>query len=204
MAVLRWDPWGELANLQRDVNELFGRSFGAGTGAVTRGGSFVPPIDAFTTADALVVRMELPGMRPDDVDISVQDGVLTVSGERFADTDVKDDAWLRRERFVGQFERSFALPEGADPDAISAAFENGLLELRVPHPPGQQPRRVKSSAGSPARAPSASTCRRTSSPSAALGSFKRRWQKRARRGSQRPSTGDAAKASRPSTCFTKS
>jgi HSP20 family protein len=147
VALLRWDPWGELAALQRDVNELFSRSTG-GTSVVARGaGAFVPPIDAHTTDEGLVVRMELPGMKPEDVDIAVQDGILTVSGERFADVDVKDDAWLRRERFFGQFERSFTLPEGTDPDAISAAFENGMLELRIPHPPEQQPRRVQIKAG---------------------------------------------------------
>lgn len=152
MALLRWDPWGELAALQRDVNELFGRSVGGGTGPVTRAGALVPLIDAFTTDEGLVVRMELPGMRPDDVDIAVQDGVLTVSGERFDDTEVKEDAWLRRERFLGKFERSFTLPEGTDADAITASFDNGLLELRIPHPPEQQPRRVKISAGRQQRA----------------------------------------------------
>ena len=145
MALLRWDPWGELAALQRDVNELFSRS--PGSGAIARTGAFVPPIDAFRTDEGLVVRMELPGMKPEDVDIAVQDGVLTVSGERFGEVDVKEDAWLRRERFVGQFERSFTLPEGTDADAISAAFDHGLLELRIPHPPEQQPRRVQIKAG---------------------------------------------------------
>ena len=147
MALLRWDPWGELAALQRDVNELFGRSVGGSTGALSRAGALVPPIDAYTTDDGLVVRMELPGMRSEDVDIAVQDGVLTVSGERFEDADVQEDAWLRRERFLGSFERSFTLPEGTDAEAISASFDNGILELRIPHPPEQQPRRVKISAG---------------------------------------------------------
>ena len=146
MAVMRWDPWGEIAALQRDMNQLFGR---ATSGSTTRG-AFVPPIDAFTTDEGLIVRMELPGMAPDDVDISVQDGVLTVAGERFTDVDVKDDDWLRRERFLGRFERSFTLPEGTDPDSISASFDLGLLELRIPHPPEQQPRRIKISAEQPA------------------------------------------------------
>lgn len=151
MAVMRWDPWGELAALQQDVNQLFGRSpqGNQARGMLgTRG--FVPPIDAFTTDDGLVVRMELPGMKPDDVEIAVQDGVLSVKGERFADVDVKDDNWLRRERFTGAFERSFTLPEGTDADAIAASFDYGVLELRIPHPPEQQPRRITISAEQPA------------------------------------------------------
>lgn len=141
MAVLRWDPWGEVMSLQRDVNELFNRSFGS-----TRAGALVPPIDAFRTDEALIVRMELPGMSPDDVDISVQDGVLTVSGERRVEG-VADDAWLRRERPVGAFERSFTLPEGTEPEKIAASFDVGVLELYIPHPPERQPRRITIAAG---------------------------------------------------------
>jgi HSP20 family protein len=158
MALLRWDPWGEVAALQRDVNELFSRSTGPGAaGVVPRAGMYLPPIDAFTTDEGLIVRMELPGMKPEDVDISVQDSVLTVAGERFAETDVKDDAWLRRERFTGTFERSFTLPEGVDADSITAGFDNGVLELRIPHPPEQQPRRVKIEAGAGQHALDANT-----------------------------------------------
>lgn len=142
MAVLRWDPWGEVMSLQRDVNELFNRSFGS-TGA----GALVPPIDAFRTDEALIVRMELPGVSPDDVDISVQDGVLTVSGERRADAGIADDAWLRRERPVGAFERSFTLPEGTEAEKVAASFDVGVLELYIPHPPERQPRRVTIAAG---------------------------------------------------------
>lgn len=148
MAVLRWDPWGEVMSLQRDVNELFNRSASAGEAAGTRRGApIVPPIDAFRTEEGLVVRMELPGLSPDEVEISVQEGVLTVSGERAMDADVKEDAWLRRERPVGAFERSFALPEGTSPDGIDASFDRGVLELRIPHPPEQQPRRITINTG---------------------------------------------------------
>ncbi len=142
MAVVRWDPWGELAALQRDVNELFGRSLTSGTPR-TRGQGLVPLIDAFQTQDGLVVRVELPGMAPEDVDVSVQDGVLTISGERAPDQNIADEAWIRRERPVGQFQRSFSLPEGVDAEQIQASFEHGLLELRVPHPPERKPHRVQ-------------------------------------------------------------
>ena len=149
MALLRWDPWGELAALQRDVNQLVGRSV-TGERPRTVQGAFVPPIDAFTTDEELVVHMELPGMKADDVDISVQDGVLTVRGERYDNIDVKEDNWLRRERFIGSFERSFTLPEGTESQAIKASFDDGILELRIPHPPEQQPRRISISAEKPA------------------------------------------------------
>ncbi|HWB72678.1 MAG TPA: Hsp20/alpha crystallin family protein [Egibacteraceae bacterium] len=145
MAVIRWDPWGELAALQRDVAELFGRTSGQ---AAPRTGGLVPPIDAFRTDEGLVVRVDLPGLRPDQVDISFQDGMLTISGERRFDTEVKEENWLRQERPVGVFERGFSLAEGTDPGAITANFENGVLELRVPHPPERKPHRIQVTAAS--------------------------------------------------------
>jgi HSP20 family protein len=142
MAVLRWDPWGELAALQRDVNELFGRTVGA-AGATQRRAATVPPIDAYRTQDELVVQVELPGATPGDVEVAVNEGVLTVSGERKLAQEVADDRWVRRERALGAFERSFTLPEGTDPGKITASFENGVLELHVPHPPERKPRRIE-------------------------------------------------------------
>ena len=139
MAVLRWDPWGELATLQRDVDRLLGRP-GA---SATRGAPLVPPMDAMKTGEGMVVRLELPGLRPEDVDVSVNEGVLTIAGERKLDAGVAEDAWVRRERPVGRFERSFTLPEGTDPQGITASFDLGVLELQIPHPPQRRPHRIQ-------------------------------------------------------------
>lgn len=140
MAVVRWDPWGELAALQRDVGELFQRT---GPDSRRAAGGLVPPIDAFRTEEGLVVRVELPGMAPADVDVSVDEGTLTISGERRLDANVAEDQWLRRERAVGSFQRSFSLPEGTAAEKIAAAFDNGVLELLIPHPPQRRPHRVQ-------------------------------------------------------------
>lgn len=144
MAILRWDPWGEVAALQRDVNELLTRSVGSRTRPMA--GPIVPPIDAYSTEQGIVVKMDVPGVDPASIDVSVQEGVLTVSGERTTDVEVHEEAWLRRERSLGAFERTFTLPEGTNPDSISASFDHGVLELRIPQPPEQQPRRIKISA----------------------------------------------------------
>lgn len=142
MAVVRWDPWGELAALQRDVGELFNRMAPQPSARPSSAG-LVPPIDAFRTDEALVVRLELPGMTPDEVEVSVDEDTLTISGERRLDADVPEDAWLRRERPVGGFQRSFSLPEGTDAEKIAASFENGVLELHIPHPPERRPHKVE-------------------------------------------------------------
>jgi HSP20 family protein len=140
MTTLRWDPWGELAALQRDLDQLFGRR--AGRGAEDRPAVLAPPMDAYRTDDGLVVRIDLPGLHSDAVDVSVQDGVLTIQGDR-PEEEIPQDRWLRRERPTGRFERSFTLPERANPEDITARFEQGLLELRIPHPPARQARRIQ-------------------------------------------------------------
>jgi HSP20 family protein len=139
MTMLRWDPWSEVAALQRDVSDLMGRSVASGGG---RGRTPVPAIDAFRDDEGLVVQVELAGLRPDDVEVTVEDGMLTIAGERHA-PEVAEDAWVRRERAIGSFTRSFTLPEGTEPDAIAASFEHGVLQLRIPHPPARKPRRIR-------------------------------------------------------------
>ncbi len=137
MAVARWDPWGELALLQRDMNSLLGRS------ATRRADALIPPMDVVRTTEGLTVRVELPGMRPDDVDISVNDGMLTISGERKLEGGVSEDAWVHRERPVGRFERTFSLTKGIDPESITASFDAGVLELHIPAPPERRPHKIQ-------------------------------------------------------------
>lgn len=144
MAVVRWDPWSELASLQRDVGELFQRTLPSGD---RQGAALVPPIDAFRTDEGLVVRVELPGMSPDEVEVAVEDGTLTISGERRFDKEVAEEQWLRRERALGAFQRSFSLPEGTNAEQIGAAFDNGVLELHIPHPPERKPHRIQVATG---------------------------------------------------------
>jgi HSP20 family protein len=143
MAIIRWDPWGELAALQRDVSQLMSR----GHTVQQRSGVVVPPIDAYRTPEGLVVTAELPGVSPDQVEVSVQEGVLTISGQREPSTEVAEDSWVRRERAYGSFERSFSLPEGTDPSKITASFEHGVLELTIPEPAERQPQRIQVSTG---------------------------------------------------------
>jgi HSP20 family protein len=142
VAVLRWDPWSEVAALQRDVSELMGRTVG-GAG---RGRSPVPAIDAYRDEEGLVVEVELAGVRPEEVEVTVEEGMLTIAGERRA-PEMPEDAWVRRERAVGTFTRSFTLPEGTEPDAITASFEHGVLQLRIPHPPARKPHRIRVEGG---------------------------------------------------------
>ncbi len=133
MALMRWDPFGEMLRMQRDMDRIFGRM--GMTADRDRGVSAVawmPKIDVRQKGDDIVVHAELPGVKPEDVDVEVTDGVLTIKGERKAEEQREGEGWLVRESSYGSFERSMVLPEGVDPNSISADFEDGVLVLHVP------------------------------------------------------------------------
>lgn len=133
MAIMRWDPFGEMLRMQRDMDRIFSRF-----GTAERGGegvtavAWMPKIDVKSKGDDIVVRAELPGIDPSQVDIEVTDGVLTIRGERTAEAEREDEGWLIRESSYGSFERSMVLPEGVDPDDIAAEYRDGILEIHVP------------------------------------------------------------------------
>jgi HSP20 family protein len=139
MAVVRWDPWAELDQLQRDVSDLFNRRVQP---RLAR-----PAMDAVRTDKGTVVRLDVPGFGPEDVQVSVQEGVLTLSGSRQAESESREGDWIRRERAAVNFERRLTLPEGVDVDAITATVSNGVLEVMVPHPAEQQPRQINVTSG---------------------------------------------------------
>jgi HSP20 family protein len=132
-------------SLQSEVNRLFDTTFG---GRPANGGlrRWVPPMDLVETDDHLVLRADLPGLDGDDVNIEVKDRVLTVSGDRKAEHEEKADGYYRVERAFGGFSRSMTLPEHVDADRISASFDKGVLEIRIPKPEERKPHRVEISA----------------------------------------------------------
>jgi HSP20 family protein len=154
MALVRWEPVRELSSLQTDVNRLFNAFFdttttganGAnGDGAPRR---WVPAMDLVETEDQFVLKADLPGLAEEDVHIDVEDDVLTVSGERKAEHEDKREGYVRVERSYGAFRRSLTLPEGVEPEAVSASFQRGVLEIRIPKPEERKPRRVAIQVGS--------------------------------------------------------
>jgi HSP20 family protein len=144
MAVIRWEPARELQSIQQEMNRLFGTFFdtqaGNGNGGALR--RWVPAMDLVEQGDHFVLRADLPGVSESDVQIGLEDDVLTISGERKSEHEERRDGYHRIERSSGRFSRSLTLPEGVDPDGIDARFENGVLELKVPKPERRKPRRV--------------------------------------------------------------
>ena len=143
MALVRWEPVRELNSLQSEMNRLFNTFFDTPTGG--NGGGlrrWVPAMDLVETDDHFVLKADLPGLDSGDVNIEVEDNVLTVSGERKVEQEEKREGFHRVERSFGRFRRSLKLPDGVDADAIAATFDKGVLEIRIPKPEARKPRRV--------------------------------------------------------------
>jgi HSP20 family protein len=124
----------------REVDRLFDAFFG---GESTAGRRWVPPMDLVEAEDHFVLKADLPGLSEEDVAIEIQDGTLKISGERKAEHEEREQGWYRIERSFGTFNRSLSLPEGVNPDGVTAEFDNGVLELRIPKPEERQPRRIE-------------------------------------------------------------
>jgi HSP20 family protein len=149
MALIRWEPARELQSIQQEMNRLFGTFFDSPTGAgnATGVGRWIPAMDLVEEGDHYVLRADLPGLREDEVNVELEDNVLTISGERKSEHEQRKQGLYRLERASGSFSRSLTLPEGIDPDSVQARFENGVLEVRVPKPEQRKPRRVAISVG---------------------------------------------------------
>ena len=148
MALVRWEPVRELTSLQSEMNRLFNTFFDTPTpGNGGAGRRWIPAMDLVETDEHFVLKADLPGLAEDDVNIEVEDNVLTVSGERKAEHETTKEGYHRVERAFGQFSRSLTLPEGIDAEAVSASFDRGVLEIRIPKPEARKPRKISIGVG---------------------------------------------------------
>jgi HSP20 family protein len=150
MAIVRWEPLRELGTLQNEMNRLFNTVFDTpttgGNGGTMR--RWMPAMDLLETADHFVLRADLPGMNQEDVNIELEDSTLTISGERKTEHETKEEGYYRVERASGSFSRSLTLPKGIDPEAVTASFDRGVLEVRIPKPEQRKPRKISIGGGS--------------------------------------------------------
>ena len=142
MAIVRWDPVRELDSFQTDMNRLFDGFFQGRNGGEGHR-RWIPAMDLAETEDHLVLRADLPGMTEEDGEIEIQDGVLSVSGERKAEHEGGGEGYYRVERAFGRFSRSLSLPRGVDAGAVTAEFDRGVLEVRIPKPEERKPHRIQ-------------------------------------------------------------
>ena len=148
MSMTRWDPFREVLSLREAMQQLMEESF-VRPGAATRGGGAQQlALDAHEEDDAYVVRASLPGVKPEDIQVSVLGDTLTIRAETGGQSEQSRGNYLVRERHTGTFHRSLTLPAQIDSNAVDAQYEHGVLTLRLPKSPAAQPRRIQVRAGS--------------------------------------------------------
>lgn len=146
MAIVRWEPFRELLSLQERMNRMFGEYRGATAGADDEwalGGSWAPAVDIYEQGSDIVLKAELPGVDPKDVDIRLENNVLTLRGQRKFENDVKKENYHRVERSYGAFSRSFTLPSVVDQNGIKADFKDGMLKVVLPKREEAKPKQVE-------------------------------------------------------------
>ncbi|OGP16099.1 MAG: hypothetical protein A2V21_311265 [Deltaproteobacteria bacterium GWC2_55_46] len=151
MADLRkWEPLRELATIEKEMEDMFRRAFGGlstilPTGLLRREfrGEWYPLVDSFMKENQFVVRADLPGVDPKDVEISVTGNLLTIRGERKSTVEEKKEGYLFHETSFGAFERTVTLPEGVDTTKVHASCSNGVIEITMPAKAEALPRKIK-------------------------------------------------------------
>ncbi len=140
----RWDPLADIAELRREMDRSFGEFFGwtpssmAATEAV-----WSPLVDIQETKDSILLKAELPGVKQEDIQVSIVGDTLTLKGERKRETEVKEDQYHRIERSYGSFQRSLVLPSVVDPSRVKATYRDGVLEIQLPKKEEAKPKAIK-------------------------------------------------------------
>ena len=146
MAIVRWEPFRDLVSLQDRMNRLFDDAFrGGGRTAADEDwtlGAWAPAVDIYEQDGNIVLKAELPGVNPKDVDVRVENNILTLRGERKFEGDVKKESYHRVERAYGAFTRSFTLPNVVDTAKIKAEYKDGLLRMTLPTKEEAKPKQI--------------------------------------------------------------
>jgi HSP20 family protein len=146
MAITRWDPFRDLTNLQERMNQLFG-DYSRGNEEMSLTGNFVPPVDIYEDEKHVTLKLEIPGISEKDLDVRIENNVLTVKGERKFEQEEKEENFHRIERRYGQFIRSFTLPNTIDADSIQADYTNGVLKIQLAKRAEARPKQIKVNVG---------------------------------------------------------
>ena len=146
MTIVRWEPFRDLVGLQDRMNRMFDESYrGVGRSQGedwALGGSWAPAVDIYEHDGNIVLKAELPGVDPKDVDVRLENNTLTLRGERKLDTEIKQESYHRVERTYGAFTRSFTLPSVVDQEKIKADYKDGVLKVTLPKREEAKPKQI--------------------------------------------------------------
>ncbi|PKB65494.1 MAG: hypothetical protein BZY80_00270 [SAR202 cluster bacterium Io17-Chloro-G2] len=150
MALQRWDPFAEVRRFHSyfDRNHFEGRRPGYfATGHQATKNSWYIPLDAVEEGDDLLVRASVPGVKPEDIEVTIEDGILSIKGETKSEHEVKEAEYLMREHRSGSFHRSVRLPDTVDADKAETGYENGVLTIKLPKVEAKKAKRLEISVG---------------------------------------------------------
>ena len=146
-ALTRWEPFRDLMTLQERLNRMFNEPFGAlspfSNQEALTGGAFVPPVDVYEDEHSIRLKMEVPGIDEKDIDIRLENNMLTVRGERKLESETKQENYHRMERSYGSFTRSFSLPSSVNPDDVKAGYNRGVLTVTLGKRAEARPKQIK-------------------------------------------------------------
>lgn len=140
MSLIRWEPFREMDDFFRQVSPLLGRSALRGLGE--RGNEWAPTANITETEKEYLIKAELPEVKKEDVNITLENGVITISGERKQEKEAKDENEIRVESFYGTFTRSFVLPDNVDANGVRAESKDGVLKIRIPKKEASKPKAI--------------------------------------------------------------
>jgi len=149
MAITRWDPFRDVLALQNRMNSLFqdfNRTSGEGSDLMTTA-AFVPPVDIYEDQHKIVLKLEVPGMKESDLDIQLENNLLTVKGERKFENEEKEENFHRIERRYGSFYRSFTIPNTVNPESVKANYDAGVLRVELEKRAEAKPKQIKVEVG---------------------------------------------------------
>jgi HSP20 family protein len=150
MAITRWDPYREVLTLQNRLNSLF-QDYGRGYGEndSVSAAAFVPPVDVYEDEHKIVLKLEVPGLKQEDLDIQIENNALTVKGERKFEKEEKEENFHRIERRYGSFFRSFTVPNTVNSEAVKASYDAGVLRIELEKRAEAKPKQIKVQVGGP-------------------------------------------------------
>lgn len=154
-SLTQFQPFRGVSSLQEQINRLFNETFERGTDEANLT-AWAPAVDIFETEHSLVVKADLPDIKPEELDIRVENNILAIRGERKFEKQVNENNSLRVERAYGSFSRSFSLANTVNPEAIQAEYKNGVLTLTIPKREEAKPKQIKVRVEAPAAAAEAS------------------------------------------------
>lgn len=149
MAITRWDPFREVATLQNRLNSLF-QEYNRAEGESVSTAAFIPPVDIYEDEHKIVLKLEVPGMKQEDLDIQLENNTLTVRGERKFEQEEKQENFHRIERRYGSFFRSFTVPNTVNTEDVKADYDAGVLSIQLAKKAEAKPKQIKVQVGSAA------------------------------------------------------